>query len=922
MSGVGSPNTWTIVSPEETETLRPLAEETEQHEHEKHSTDVQDFKTHPADASPVLEPEHQEAVKDEFTSANEAVSEVTISSSGSHDTHCQSEGAVGDSSLNTDSFSDSWSHMTLTPDEASGSFVTPETLVGSESTQEDDNTPHPENEEEVPSGEEGTHLSSLTEPAACAEESHATAEPELRRRRSLLATLERIGRTEEEEEVEEDFQLPRREEEESWFTLNKCLLGAVLLVGLGTIFFSGVFMDLDEESDYVSGELKDAEVRGKQEWTDPVAPPPNLDASELQDKIAGEDERISLLQAEHTAQNQELKVSPALAAERAAEQLHREEDSSGLRKTMETLTLLQKENERMRRELESVPGLQEEVNTLKSAVTELKRPTASQPASTLTTSPSGGHTENGVSEEFPAEKVKARKKEKHDKGDKKQWKERERTDREEERDWKNEKVNKGKENKHKSHKEWKQKERRGDDGKPWKDRENEEWGEKKERKDKQWRQHEKPDGGSYSKRKDNGENSRERNDYRVKKDWHNEEKMDHGEEWKDKRERKDWRRGEERHLKNDHDRKQWKEGREEGGERYGKGKDERKLWQDGERYGKKKDERKHWDEGERFGERRDEGERYGKGKDERKQWDEGERYGKGRDERKQWVEGERFGKGRDEKKKRDTKEHDREERKQWKEDGWRSRKGEREKDTGKKNERKEWEGVKEARRGNEGKRWRDKGMKRDEDHDPAMEERNEKWQRKEESWSKERKKHDGEWRRDGPSQKHAKEEHLWADRKPVHSHRRLTLDQPEYWSHQRGRLQGNPKPRDLCSSLEACAQAEGLLPVPLSEFQTVLQTYLSKAEQFGVESAKRDELFKLAAEFFKDGLFVHDQMRFQDFADDVSDILEDLVEGDEEDDSALEDEMEDFGKEVVRRFLVPEQRVKGERKKESSWPRG
>lgn len=63
------------------------------------------------------------------------------------------------------------------------------------------------------------------------------------RRRSLLAALERIGRTEEEEEeedeaAEEEFRVPRRDEE-SGFSVNKCILGAVILVGLGTIFFSG-----------------------------------------------------------------------------------------------------------------------------------------------------------------------------------------------------------------------------------------------------------------------------------------------------------------------------------------------------------------------------------------------------------------------------------------------------------------------------------------------------------------------------------------------------------------------------------------------------------------------------------------------------------------------------------------------------------
>lgn len=75
---------------------------------------------------------------------------------------------------------------------------------------------------------------------ACEERTERTEEdpePEVRRR-SLLAALERIGRAEEEEEAEEEFQLPQREED-SGFSVNKCILGAVILLGLGTIFFSG-----------------------------------------------------------------------------------------------------------------------------------------------------------------------------------------------------------------------------------------------------------------------------------------------------------------------------------------------------------------------------------------------------------------------------------------------------------------------------------------------------------------------------------------------------------------------------------------------------------------------------------------------------------------------------------------------------------
>lgn len=59
-----------------------------------------------------------------------------------------------------------------------------------------------------------------------------------RRKKSLLAALEQIGRREEEEDEEEEFQEPQWENS-SVFSLNKCILGAVLLLAFGTMFFSG-----------------------------------------------------------------------------------------------------------------------------------------------------------------------------------------------------------------------------------------------------------------------------------------------------------------------------------------------------------------------------------------------------------------------------------------------------------------------------------------------------------------------------------------------------------------------------------------------------------------------------------------------------------------------------------------------------------
>ena len=59
------------------------------------------------------------------------------------------------------------------------------------------------------------------------------------RRRTLLASMEQVGRREEEEEEPEvEFQLPRRNDG-SGFSVNKCILGAVILLGLGAIFLSG-----------------------------------------------------------------------------------------------------------------------------------------------------------------------------------------------------------------------------------------------------------------------------------------------------------------------------------------------------------------------------------------------------------------------------------------------------------------------------------------------------------------------------------------------------------------------------------------------------------------------------------------------------------------------------------------------------------
>ncbi|XP_078109025.1 pre-B-cell leukemia homeobox interacting protein 1b isoform X4 [Sander vitreus] len=896
MSGGSSANnSWTLLTPEESvaETLRPLAEGTEHHE--ESLTCAASVENQPANSAesaerpPVeghLVPEEKTAEPggntstEQHTSVATAVIDVPVASSlqvsGSFDPDSdalsQSEGlpeAPAQSSLDPDSFSDSYTHITPSPDEPQTSLLNTETLGGVEFTQEEDRlaqqeTLHTLNGEELQhEGEEsdlflrrtdlGKRADSPVDSEVGEERTEKTgeeAEPEVRRRRSLLAALERIGRTEEEEEGEEEFQLPQREED-SGFSVNKCILGAVILLGLGTIFFSGVFMDLDEESDYGTMELKDAEVPRKQEWLNPEVPPPPVDAdgTELLNKFAEGNQQISVLQAQLQAQKEELKVAKGQAAEGAKERLRWEE--------------VEKENTAS--------------EAAQAPVTPTPSPPSGQPVDSTQGIAGSAERRPKKTLDDQREKKKDVKKDKIDMGEKKEWKEREKSEWKEgekkeredgvKMEWKKGKHEQGKfdkekdkEGKQKRHgdetKQWKEKDwkkekaTRGDEGKPWKDREGKkEWIEKSERKEeKDWKKakHEKVKADKQWRGKEK--------DWKVGKD--HGEKHKGKEEWKGEKEWKKGINGYKESGKEEWEEKDWKE------------KGEKKEWKKKDSDWKSKNGKDHTKEG--------------KGKGERKQWEERKSHGKerkGKDERKQWNENEQ---------KRNS--------------------------------------------GNDGKEWKKKDERK-------------QWEKKEEPWKRGGEKdgkHNSDRKKDGSSsEKHKEEhkyngnhghkaEHLWGDGKPPHAHRQPSMGQPEYWVQQRDRLQHNPKPPQPCDSLETCAQAEGLLPVPFPEFEATLQAYLAKAQEAGVDHSKREELRKLAAEFFKDGLFVHDQTSFQEFVEDLGDILEDMVEGDddaEEEDSAIEEEMEGFEIEVMKKFSVPEavekkERSKGDRRKESGRGRG
>ncbi|XP_034554393.1 pre-B-cell leukemia homeobox interacting protein 1b isoform X2 [Notolabrus celidotus] len=854
MSGGSSTNnSWTILTPEEAaaETLKPLGEETEHHEDSltsgagslgnqpanfEESAEGPPVEGHQvpeeetAELSGDTDAEQHTPVLISATDATDATGPTSLEASGNlvpdSDALSQSEGlpeGPAQSGPDPDSFSDSYTHITPSPEEPPTSLLSTETLGGGEFTEEEESitqegTVYPLNGEGLQhEGEEselfsrtpdiGKQADSRVDSVVAEEQPEKTeeeGEPEVRRRRSLLAALDRIGKREEEEEGEEEFQLPPRDDD-SGFSVNKCILGAVILLGLGTIFLSGVFMDLDEDSDYATRELKDAEVPGKQDWLNPEVPPAPVDAdsTELLNKLSEGSQQISELQAQLQAQKDELKVAKGAAAEGVKERLRWEE--------------VEKENTT---EASTPPpsGQPEDSTQGMDASTERQHKEAWD-----------GQREKKKDmkkdEKYKKEKEKFALKE----GGEKEYKEGEKTE------WK-----KGKHEK-KGHseetKQWKEKDlkkdkaKRGDEGKSWKDREG----------------------------KNEWKDTSGRKEWKEEKDWKKgkHEKVNDGKQRRGKEEKKDWKVGRDQGEK--YKRKEWKEDKE-----WKKGKDSLKesgkeKWE--KRGLKEKAEKKEWKK-----------ESDWKSK-ESKTWKE-------RGERKQW-EDRNHGKERKEK----------DERKQWNENDRKSKNGKDDKAWKKKEERKQWE------------------------------KKEEKWKREKQE-SKDRKKHDSDHGHE--------EEHLWGDQKPPHSHhKKPTLDQPEYWVQQRDRLQHIPTPPQHCNTPESCAQAEGLLPVTFPEFEVILQTYLTKAKDVGVDDSKREELKKLASEFFKDEVFVHDQMSFQDFVEDVGDILEDMVEGDgdgdgEEEDSAIEEEMEGFEKEVMKKFSAPEkeEQSKEEWRKESGRVRG
>ncbi|KAL7886700.1 hypothetical protein AOLI_G00044210 [Acnodon oligacanthus] len=418
-------NSWTILTPEVkesgVESVGPLAEgqggqvcsepaqlEMEQtdlkdHSHRSEFTDGLPEQNNGPDAPQVTPLENSEdaAVPHAFHKKEATLSATPVENlacltsdpeqQGASASHSESEPFLGP---DIDSFSDSYTHISP-PSES---------------------TLHPEasrDKEELSEGEERSELrKTLREESKqeveVLEEKGNEGDGVRRRKVSLLTPVDHRDDDEEEEGEEEPFRPPQREDDIG-FSLNKCIFGAVILLGLGTIFFSGVFMDLDDENDTDVKELKNAELH--KEWLNLQSSrdtPAGVQPPEILERLAEKSQKIAVLQAQLQEQEGELKAAHLQVEEGNKERMRREElevENQRMKGELDKLPALQKEleqeSERVKKEgenaqkdLEALPAMQKELELLRAKVTELAHTTDSAQAVTplsASASPSAGH---------------------------------------------------------------------------------------------------------------------------------------------------------------------------------------------------------------------------------------------------------------------------------------------------------------------------------------------------------------------------------------------------------------------------------------------------------------------------------------------------------------------------------------------------
>ncbi|XP_051576511.1 pre-B-cell leukemia transcription factor-interacting protein 1-like isoform X2 [Myxocyprinus asiaticus] len=676
------------------------------------------------------------------------------------------------------------------------------------------------------------------------------------------------GKTEEEDDEEgdeEEFQPPQKVEE-TVFSLNKCILAAVILLGLGTIFFS--------EGDIDVRELKDPT---NQEWLNPEVSrdtPIGFEPPDILSKQAKEDQRILVLQAQLQQHLSELKAAQLLAEEGEKERVKREElekEYQRIKGELDRLPAIQKELEqenvrmkeeieRAKRDLDALPSLHRELEHLKETLSQLTQSTGqAEPVHPIAASemPSTGDIRDVPPIERQEMKIK------------KHWDKKSR-EKEQIRGEKEEKKRKGgkKEDKHmKNPKDWKKDKSNQEQGKAWKSKdERKEWQDEKElKKDKK-----QEDSKTV---KENGK-KKALKEWEEKKNWKEDKKRikdKHGGQNERRVEKKEWKEAGYKKVK---EVKEWKQR----GER--KNEKEEKEW-------KPRGEQKDWKEDKEWKNDKESGRNDQK---ERKEWKEKDEW-KGE---KEWGKGKGEGKVNEKTKKK------------WKLDGefpkMYAGKETQKKHSEKRGKEKEWskDGA-----------WKREGIK-EEKKSKACYHKNEGkncHNEKEEPHKDEKELSNTERHRHGPT-----------DETSNHYHN----DREIYWGEQRRRIQHYHGQRETCSGVADCARAEGLAPVSLRDFEMLLQNYLAKLPDPEDQMSKKEELSKFVKEFFTDGVFAHDQMPFSEFVEDVGDILEDMAEGEEselEDSEEDNDEMEEFERDAMEKFALPKVvgkvEKKGERKKES-----
>lgn len=87
-------------------------------------------------------------------------------------------------------------------------------------------------------------LTSLVEPSTSFDlgETDGFDDGVRRRNVSFFETQRPRTSDEEDEEEEVEFKLAERKEEKPWFSVNKCIVGALILLFLGSLFLSGEFL--------------------------------------------------------------------------------------------------------------------------------------------------------------------------------------------------------------------------------------------------------------------------------------------------------------------------------------------------------------------------------------------------------------------------------------------------------------------------------------------------------------------------------------------------------------------------------------------------------------------------------------------------------------------------------------------------------